>query len=79
MERRHHEVPVETDRRQGERRGRPRLAGAMGAFLKIRITPAQHQRITAVASLNGLDRSSFIRQAIDQAALDCTDDPVFGG
>jgi len=47
-------------------------------FLILRVTPEQRQKLAAVASLNSMDTSAFVRQAIDEAVLDCTDAAIFG-
>ncbi|MGE0451719.1 MAG: hypothetical protein AB7Q29_19250 [Vicinamibacterales bacterium] len=47
-------------------------------LLVVRVSLAQRQKLSQIASLNGLDRSAFVRQAIDSATLDCSDDPIFG-
>jgi hypothetical protein len=73
VERRQRDVPVPVDRR----RGRPPGPAPMVVVLKLRVTAEQRDRITAIASLNSLGRSAFIRQAINDAAADCTDDPIF--
>lgn len=64
-ERRKQNVPVRVERRRE-------------TFLVIRITPEQRQQLAAVASLNGMNQSVFVRQAIDSAVLDCTDAAIFG-
>jgi predicted HicB family RNase H-like nuclease len=71
-ERRHTDQPVPVDRR----RGRPRSEDPTETFT-IRITRTQRQKLTVVASLNGLSLSAFIREAIDEVAADCSDDRIF--
>ncbi len=73
VERRQQDAPVPVERR----RGRPPLAESRNVIAKVRLTLSQRARLDAVASLNGLDRSSFIRQAIDEAVSDCSDEPLF--
>lgn len=64
------------ERRIGERRGRPR-AEEPTRPIRIRITVTQRQKLTAIASLNGLTLSAFVREAIAEAAADCSDDRIF--
>lgn len=58
------------------RRGRPRAEDPTETFT-IRITRTQRLKLTAVASMNGLSLSAFVREAIDEAAADCSDDGIF--
>jgi hypothetical protein len=72
-ERRHVDQPVPVDRR----RGRPRTPDPRTVIVKIRLTVSQRERLSSIASLNGLNQTAFIRQAIDEAVSDCSDDPLF--
>jgi hypothetical protein len=73
VERRLVDEPVVVDRR----RGRPPLDEPRSVVVKIRLTLTQRQRLCSIASLNGLNQTAFIRQAIDEAVSDCSDDPLF--
>lgn len=77
VERRTHVQPVATEQRRNDRRGRPKSEHPHSQFLVIRLTASQRTRLRAVASLNGVGLSAFVREAIDEAVLDCADDPIF--
>jgi uncharacterized protein (DUF1778 family) len=61
-----------------ERRGRPRSPEPKTLVLRIRVTPSQRDTLQACAELNQLASiSAFVREAIDEAASDCLEAPIF--
>lgn len=59
------------------RRGRPASGEAADDRLEIRARPSELKRLEQVARLNGTTVSDFVREAVNGAAADCSDDPVF--
>lgn len=55
----------------GRRRGRPPRAETKGRPLRVRLSPAERQRIEQAADVNGQNLSAFMRDALVTAADDC--------
>lgn len=54
------------------------MADPKTVVLRIRVTLAQRESLEACATLNQLSSiSAFVREAIDEAASDCLDEPIF--
>ena len=69
--------PRGISRRSARRYGRNRRDSPFGPGWAA--TLHNHpMKLAAVASLNGMNQSVFVRQAIDSAVLDCTDAAIFG-
>lgn len=70
--------PNGVERRAAERRrGRPRQETALVKFLILRLSLAQRARIVAAARLNQQSLTDFVRDAIEEAVADCSDDTIF--
>jgi hypothetical protein len=66
------------DRRKGERRrGRPPRADARRHKVGFKANDDEQRRIEQIAKVNGQTVAAFIREAVLEAASDCSDDPVF--
>lgn len=59
------------------RRGRPPVEDPATIIVTMRVKPAEWVDLRDLAHLNQQPVSAFIRVAINQAALDCRDEPVF--
>lgn len=60
-----------TERRKGERRGRPPRAEAAAEPFRVRLSPAERERVERAARANHQEPSDFVRDAIVTAAEDC--------
>lgn len=58
-------------------RGRPPVAEPATIIITMRVSPTEWVDLRQLATVNQQPLSAFIRCAINQAALDCRDDPVF--
>jgi predicted transcriptional regulator len=60
--------------------GRPPIAAeAASEVVRIRLTPSAKRAIDALARLNQMTRTAFIRDAIEAAAAECSEQQVFSG
>jgi len=58
-------------------RGRPTADNPATAFVSLRVSRSEWADLRQIAALNQQRLSVFLRAAINQAVLDCRDDPVF--
>lgn len=59
-----------------KRRGRPRIHLAPRAEIRIRLTAVERAALERIAIENGQTLTAFIREAVQEAVADCTDETV---
>jgi uncharacterized protein (DUF1778 family) len=59
------------------RRGRPTRPDARRTKVGFRVNAEEQQRIERLARMNGQTLSEFVREAVIEAASDCSDEEVF--
>lgn len=64
-------------RRKRHAGGRPKRADPRRVKMGFKASEAERKRIAAIAKSNGQTVADFIREAVIEAASDCTDEPVF--
>lgn len=57
--------------------GRPRLDDARRGKLRVKASDDEKRRLAEIARLNQQTVSDFVREAINEAAADCSDTPIF--
>lgn len=70
-------VVIDFETRRPKKNGRPRrFDEPLSEKLWVRLTRDEAGRVRAVAKLNRQSLTDFIRDAVVEAAADCTDEPV---
>lgn len=60
------------------RRGRPPLGDAPATkTIRVRVTDETARELARIARINRTNRAAFIREAIDEAVSDCSDQRLF--